>query len=165
MRKKEKIQYRCHFWRHQIWYLRIGKHQCLLSRVSSIRRSLPVLRSSFALFCFFLPLGCVVQLVKMSRSKIGYRFLGKSGLKVSDICLGTMTFGPREVSFALPFMSDNTLGTWCEIYIFQYPDWYQGICPCFPVSDSNSPSHNVFLLRSNLVNPSNHKRSIGKNAI
>lgn len=26
-----------------------------------------------------------------------YRYLGKSGLKVSSICLGTMTFGHKEV--------------------------------------------------------------------
>lgn len=30
-------------------------------------------------------------------SKVRYNFLGKSGLKVSNICLGTMTFGKREV--------------------------------------------------------------------
>ena len=27
-----------------------------------------------------------------------YRYLGNSGLKVSTLCLGTMTFGIREVS-------------------------------------------------------------------
>ena len=26
-----------------------------------------------------------------------YRYLGKSGLKVSSLCLGTMTFGQQEV--------------------------------------------------------------------
>ena len=29
--------------------------------------------------------------------KLPYRYLGSSGLKVSTICLGTMTFGQREV--------------------------------------------------------------------
>ncbi len=28
--------------------------------------------------------------------KIGTKFLGKSGLKVSELCLGTMTFGTSE---------------------------------------------------------------------
>ena len=31
-------------------------------------------------------------------SKVKYNFLGKSGLKVSNICLGTMTFGENMVS-------------------------------------------------------------------
>lgn len=30
-------------------------------------------------------------------SKVVYNFLGKSGLKVANICLGTMTFGDNKV--------------------------------------------------------------------
>ena len=30
-------------------------------------------------------------------SKVQYNFLGKSGLKVSNLCLGTMTFGENRV--------------------------------------------------------------------
>ena len=32
-----------------------------------------------------------------SQGKCSYNFLGRSGLKVSNICLGTMTFGDRKV--------------------------------------------------------------------
>ena len=32
-----------------------------------------------------------------SERQLSYRYLGNSGLKVSTICLGTMTFGMREV--------------------------------------------------------------------
>ena len=32
-------------------------------------------------------------------SKVKYTFLGKSGLKVSNICLGTLTFGETPVSY------------------------------------------------------------------
>ena len=32
-----------------------------------------------------------------SEQQLSYRYLGNSGLKVSTICLGTMTFGIREV--------------------------------------------------------------------
>ena len=32
-----------------------------------------------------------------SEQQLPYRYLGNSGLKVSTICLGTMTFGIREV--------------------------------------------------------------------
>ena len=35
--------------------------------------------------------------------KLPYRYLGSSGLKVSTICLGTMTFGQREVRRKLRF--------------------------------------------------------------
>lgn len=34
----------------------------------------------------------------MAAGQMSYRYLGKCGLKVSVICLGTMTFGQTEVS-------------------------------------------------------------------
>ncbi len=33
-----------------------------------------------------------------SSFKLPYRYLGSSGLRVSAICLGTMTFGVKEVA-------------------------------------------------------------------
>ena len=40
-----------------------------------------------------------LRVVKMANgcTKLPYRYLGNSGLKVSALCLGAMTFGQREV--------------------------------------------------------------------
>ena len=38
---------------------------------------------------------------------VKYRYLGKSGLKVSDVCLGTMTFGERKVSRSTDGVKDK----------------------------------------------------------
>ena len=40
-----------------------------------------------------------LSVVKMASgcTKLPYRYLGNSGLKVSALCLGAMTFGQREV--------------------------------------------------------------------
>ena len=37
---------------------------------------------------------------------VKYNYLGKSGLKVSNICLGTMTFGDSPVRFLLLLKND-----------------------------------------------------------
>ena len=40
-----------------------------------------------------------LSIIKMASgcAKLPYRYLGNSGLKVSALCLGAMTFGQREV--------------------------------------------------------------------
>jgi len=40
-------------------------------------------------------------IAKMSSPKLPYRFLGATGVKVTSLCLGTMTFGQAGVSVAL----------------------------------------------------------------
>lgn len=50
-----------------------------------------------------------------SESKVSYEFLGRSGLKVSNISLGCMTFGESAVSFCL--CSKLFLSTLCHAVI------------------------------------------------
>ena len=68
-----------------------------------------------------------------------YRYLGKSGLKVSSLCLGTMTFGQQEVydtaavgcvvisvllKFSTCMCMCMTIFTDVGIYLFQYETSY-----------------------------------------
>ena len=50
----------------------------------------------------------IYSFLKMS-SKVCYNYLGKSGLKVSNICMGTMTFGDRKVITILYTVKNNIL--------------------------------------------------------
>ena len=43
----------------------------------------------------------------MEESKVEYGFLGKSGLKVSNIALGTMTFGKTEKTLVIEYLFSN----------------------------------------------------------
>jgi aryl-alcohol dehydrogenase-like predicted oxidoreductase len=41
-----------------------------------------------------------------NQPKIAYNYLGRTGLKVSEICLGAMTFGPTR--FPMPTCDEST---------------------------------------------------------
>jgi len=43
--------------------------------------------------------------------KLPYRYLGSSGLKVSTLCLGAMTFGQREVGNKCTLQNVNIIGS------------------------------------------------------
>jgi len=43
----------------------------------------------------------------MGDGKMQYRFMGKTGLKVSEICLGAMTFGETETGFMFPGIKEE----------------------------------------------------------
>ena len=79
------------------------KHLCKHSRVSLQKKYPPTLvRNKKTLtilikhFLFFLFLTEELERKMAAETKCEYNFLGKTGLKVSNICLGTMTFGSSD---------------------------------------------------------------------
>ena len=63
-----------------------------------------------------------------SKPKIAFTFLGKSGLKVSNICLGTVTFGKRndsQVRFDLTFSKQMFIYVFlsCPVTIWPFPTY------------------------------------------
>jgi hypothetical protein len=50
-------------------------------------------------------------------AKLGYKQLGKTGLVVSEVCLGTMTFGTKErnsILYVIIYIAIYTIGE-CQL--------------------------------------------------